>query len=87
MQRIYFSDFFGVSSDLLEEEGLFNISLLNDLPLFIDPFLIFCSEKEEYQKLHEEIVQYILMRSILMKHCFTCHIQQAEYTSSTVAYH
>ena len=42
MQRIYCSDFFGVSSDLLEEEGLFNISLLNDLPLFIDPFLIFC---------------------------------------------
>lgn len=60
MQKIYFSDFFGVSSDLLEEEGFFNISMLNDLPLFIDPFLIFCSEKEDYQKLHEEIVQYMV---------------------------
>lgn len=71
MQKIYFSDFFGVSSDLLEEEGLFNISLLNDLPLFIDPFLIFCSEKEDYQKLHEEIVRYMVyLRNYAMRNPF-----------------
>lgn len=59
MQRIYFSDFFESSSDLVESEGFFNISLINDLPLFIDPFLIFCSEKEEYQNLHHEIIRYM----------------------------
>ncbi len=29
-----------------------------DIPLFIDPMLIFNSEKEEYKKLHEEIIKY-----------------------------
>lgn len=58
--RIYFSDFFGIDPEVLKENEAFNISLLNDLPLFIDPFLIFCSEKEEYQKLHNEIIQYLL---------------------------
>ncbi len=42
--KIYFSDFFEVLPALLEEYGAFNISLLNDLPLFIDPFLLFNSD-------------------------------------------
>ena len=37
---IYFSDFFQVSPDILEKYGAFNVSLINDLPLFIDPFLL-----------------------------------------------
>ncbi len=37
--RIYFSDFFNVSPEKIKEYGAFNISLINDLPLFIDPFL------------------------------------------------
>ena len=57
--NIYFSDFFGVDPDILEEYGAFNISLINDLPLFIDPFLLFGSEKEDYQSLHNEILDYI----------------------------
>lgn len=58
--RIYFTDFFEVSPDTLEEYGAFNISLINDLPLFIDPFLIFCGEKEEYQQLHHRIMDYLI---------------------------
>lgn len=60
MQKIYFSDFFEVSREVIEGEGFFDISLLNDLPLFIDPFLIFCSEKAEYQNLHNEIIKYMV---------------------------
>lgn len=57
---IYFTDFFKVSSKALEEYGAFNVSLINDLPLFIDPFLLFNSEKEEYQDLHNQIINYLL---------------------------
>jgi len=56
---IYFTDIFGVSKDTLNEYGAFNISLLSDLPLFIDPFLLFNSENEEYVALHSEIIKYL----------------------------
>lgn len=57
--NVYFSDFFGVDPDLIEAYGAFNISLINDLPLFVDPFLLFNSEKEDYQRLHNEILEYV----------------------------
>lgn len=57
--RIYFTDFFGVDPGVLEEYGAFNISLVNDLPLFIDPFLLFDSEKEVYSNLHADIIRYV----------------------------
>src|ERR1022692_1619156 len=38
---------------------LMNISLVNDLPLFIDPFLLFNSRKPEYRALHDEIISYL----------------------------
>lgn len=57
--RIYFTDFFDVSPKSLAEYGAFNVSPIVDLPLFIDPFLLFTSDKEEYQKLHDEIVRYL----------------------------
>ncbi len=56
---IYFSDFFRVSPDLLEEHGAFDISLVNDLPLFIDPFLLFNSDNPSYQELHEGLIRYM----------------------------
>lgn len=56
---IHFTDVFNVSSEALEEYGAFNISLINDVPLFIDPFLLFSSEKEEYQSLHQQILRYL----------------------------
>ena len=57
--NIYFSDFFGVPEALLEEYGAFNISLVTDLPLFIDPFLLFGSERPEYQSLHDDMIRYL----------------------------
>ena len=56
----YFSDYFAVSPDTLEDYGAFNISLINDLPLFVDPFLLFNSQKDEYRKLHEGIIEYLV---------------------------
>ncbi|MBB1287409.1 hypothetical protein HRH25_23740 [Flavisolibacter sp. BT320] len=58
--KIYFSDFFNISPNELDEYGAFNVSLINDLPLFIDPFLLFGSKKPEYQKLHSEILDYLI---------------------------
>lgn len=57
--KIYFSDFFSVAPEKIEEYGAFNISLINDLPLFVDPFLLFSSEKQEYQDLHTSIIDYV----------------------------
>lgn len=57
--NIYFSDVFNVSPERLEEYGAFNISLITDLPLFIDPFLLFNSEKTEYNDLHDDIIRYL----------------------------
>ena len=56
---VYFSDYFDVDPGLLESFGAFNISLVTDLPLFIDPFLLFNSKKPEYQALHQHIIQYL----------------------------
>ena len=57
--NIYFSDYFGVSEEAIEAHGAFNISLVTDLPLFIDPFLLFNSPKPEYQALHDDIIRYL----------------------------
>lgn len=56
---IYFSDVFGVDPSLLDKHGAFNISLVTDLPLFIDPFLLFNSRKRTYRDLHERIIGYL----------------------------
>ncbi len=47
--NLYFSDYFNVSPQAIEKHGAFNISLLADLPLFIDPFLLFNSKKLAYR--------------------------------------
>lgn len=57
---MFFSDTFGIEPEILEAYGAFNISIINDLPLFIDPFLLFHSEKEEYQVLHRQIIDYLV---------------------------
>ena len=59
MVNIYFSNVFQIDEEILDEYGALNISLINDIPLFIDPFLLFQSEKTEYQKLHNEIIEYL----------------------------
>src|ERR1044072_7552729 len=57
--KTHFSDYFGVLPELLEEYGAFNISLINDLPLFIDPFLLFNSRRQAYRDLHDQMIQYL----------------------------
>jgi hypothetical protein len=57
--KVYFSDFFGCTPDNLERYGALNVSLVSDLLLFIDPFLLFHSKKPEYQKIHEEMIEYV----------------------------
>jgi hypothetical protein len=56
---LYFSEHFGVDPALLEQYGAFDVSIVSDLPLFIDPFLLFNSDKPEYQALHEQILKYL----------------------------
>jgi Negative regulator of septation ring formation len=56
----FFNEFFGVPASRVDDYGAFNVSLINDLPLFIDPFLLFNSSKPEYQQLHDEILRYMV---------------------------
>lgn len=56
----FISEFFGVDEAVFEEYGALNISIVNDLPLFIDPFLLFHSTKPEYVELHEKIIGYLV---------------------------
>ena len=57
--KIYFSDVFNVDPEVINRYGAFNIALVNDLPLFIDPFLLFDSSDAKYRALHEEIISYL----------------------------
>ena len=57
--NLYFSDCFQVKPEIIEEYGAFNVSLLADLPLFVDPFLLFNSTKDEYRALHDDILKYL----------------------------
>lgn len=36
----FLSDHFGIDENVFEEYGALNVSVINDLPLFIDPFLL-----------------------------------------------
>lgn len=56
---IFFSDIFEIEPATVEEYGALDISLINDLPLFVDPFLLFSSDKQEYQELHQKIIDYL----------------------------
>jgi len=57
--NIHFSHYFEISPIVVEEYGAFNISLINDVPLFIDPFLLFNSKDAKYQELHDDIINYL----------------------------
>jgi hypothetical protein len=56
---VLFSETFDVDPVDIEEYGAIDISLVGDLPLFIDPFLLFHSDKSEYQELHNQIIRYL----------------------------
>lgn len=55
---MFFFEYFGIDPRLLCKYGAVDISLVCDIPLFIDPMLIFNSDKPEYKKLHESIIRY-----------------------------
>ena len=57
--KMNFSEYFDVEKKILEDYGTLDVSLINDLPLFIDPFQLFHSRKEEYQTLHKNIIEYV----------------------------
>lgn len=57
--KIYFSDIFNVSPEIIGSFGAFNVSLINDLPLFIDPFLLFGGKNPVYQEQHDLILKYL----------------------------
>src|SRR5437870_11343335 len=59
MTKVHFSDYFGVHPKDLKKHGAFNISLLTDLPLLKDPFLLFNSKKLKYSSLHDQIIRYV----------------------------
>jgi hypothetical protein len=56
---IYFSQVFDIEPDVLEAYGAFDVSLINDLPLFVHPFLLFNSKTATLRSLHDEIIRYI----------------------------
>lgn len=57
--NVYFSDCFNIFPEEVETAGVFDVSLISDLPLFIDPFLLFNSENAEYRNLHDEMIRYL----------------------------
>jgi len=56
----FISDYFGIDKQIFEDQGVLNVSIVNDLPLFIDPFLLFHSDKPEYVELHEGMIEYLV---------------------------
>lgn len=56
---LYFSEHFKVHPAVLDEYGAFDVSIVSDLPLFVDPFLLFNSDKTEYKQLHQDILKYL----------------------------
>jgi len=57
---LHFTDYYEVDPAILHEYGAFDISVMSDLPLFIDPFLLFNSDNPDYQALHESIIRYLI---------------------------
>ncbi len=57
--RVSFSAYFNVKKADLKTANFFNISLISDVPLFIDPFHLFYSDNKDYEALHDEIIRYL----------------------------
>lgn len=55
---MFFTEKFQVDSEILQSYGAVDISLICDVPLFVDPMLIFNSENERYTELHNSIIRY-----------------------------
>lgn len=58
--QLLFSEYFGISASTLEKYGALNLCVEADLPLFVDPFLLFSSKNPKYQELHTKIVSHLI---------------------------
>jgi len=65
--KIYFSDFFDIEHKKIEEYWALDISLIYDNPAFVDPFLIFFSQKKEYLKLHSDIIKGLAQLRVIFQ--------------------
>lgn len=81
---MFFSEKFEVDSDLIRTYGAVDISLVCDIPLFIDPMLIFNSDKQEYQILHKEIIRYFHFLSLKAKQGLSIKEVYARFNFSEV---
>lgn len=59
--KLLFSDYFKIDKSVIDNYGALNICLAADMPLFIDPFLLFASDDEKYKKLHKDLINHILI--------------------------
>lgn len=59
--QLLFTDYFEIDPSTLDQYGALNICLEADLPLFIDPFLLFASGSPDYQRLHDEVVGHLIL--------------------------
>ena len=59
--KLIFSEYFDIEEKELDDHGALNICLTSDLPLFIDPFLLFASDKPEYKEQHDKIVSHLIL--------------------------
>ncbi|WP_299135275.1 hypothetical protein [uncultured Tenacibaculum sp.] len=59
--KLLFSEYFEINESQITEYGALNICLSSDLPLFLDPFLLFASEKPEYKVLHKQVVEHLIL--------------------------
>jgi len=58
--KLFFSDYFEIDNSIIDEYGALDICIDADLPVFIDPFLLFSSDKPEYIQLHDQIVGHLI---------------------------
>lgn len=59
--QLLFSEYFDIDQKIVDRYGALNICLEADLPLFVDPFLLFSSSNPEYQKLHDKVVGHLVL--------------------------
>ncbi len=58
--KLLFSEYFEIDETVVDQYGALNVCIDADLPLFIDPFLLFSSEKDEYVILHDKIINHLI---------------------------
>lgn len=56
---MYFSDYFNIPYSVVDGYGALDISLDADIPVFVDPFCLYASDKKEYNDLHKSVIEYL----------------------------